>query len=95
MYEPNGEVYFHHQTKDGIKNGESFTYFEGLLVLHGQYKNDQKNGRQISYYATGKIFSEENYLNDRLDGMLKDYDTLGNISDAVLYRNGVVVRHIF
>jgi antitoxin component YwqK of YwqJK toxin-antitoxin module len=93
MYEPGGKVYSHCQMQDGVKNGNSFNYIDGLLMIRGHFKNGQRDGKQISYHmGSGKLASEENYANGKLDGPVKEYDTLGNISRKILYKNGSVIK---
>lgn len=67
--------------KDNNRIGDwEFFYASGKLEQKGKYdKKGRAQGIWRWYYESGKLWREENYVNGRRDGELKDYDEEGNI----------------
>lgn len=72
---------------NGIKNGESITYYENK-IKHTQmfYKNGQLQGGFKSWYESGVLEKENQYLNGSLNGESKEYWENGNIKVKGIYR---------
>ncbi len=49
-----------------------------------------KQGPWKEFHPNGKLRSEGTYVDDRLQGIFKEYDTLGNLKQLVKYDAGVV-----
>ena len=68
--------------KEGNRIGEwEFYYASGKLEQKGKYdKKGRTQGSWKWYYENGKLMREENYVNGKRDGELKDYDDEGNLA---------------
>ena len=51
-------------------------------------KSGNKNGIWREYYTDGKIKKEENYKNDELDGVSKEFDEKGKTVSLIRYKEG-------
>ncbi len=60
----------------------------GKLKTEGKMKGKNRVGKWTYYFTNGKIFSEEEYINGKLDGVLKNYYSNGKITLECLYKNG-------
>ncbi len=67
--------------KEGNRVGDwEFFYASGKLEQKGKYdKKGREQGVWKWYYESGKIWREENYINGKRDGELKDYDEQGKL----------------
>jgi antitoxin component YwqK of YwqJK toxin-antitoxin module len=67
--------------KEGNRIGEwEFFYASGKLEQKGKYdKKGRAQGSWKWYYESGKIWRDENYVNGKRDGELKDYDEEANV----------------
>jgi TonB family protein len=86
-----GKRYRVEQYKDGKANGVWFTYEElaadTFPKLVQTYSNDMLNG--ISYqYSFGKVVNESNYLNGKLHGIWKSWNTNGTQIEQKNYKDG-------
>lgn len=55
------------------------------------YKNNEKDGLQLEYYADGTISKETCYINGKKDGYYKSYFLNGALWDECLYKDDMVV----
>ena len=58
------------------------------LMEYREFRNDMKNGKQISYWDNGKKRFEFNAVNDAYEGELKEWDYNGNLFHLAHYKNG-------
>ena len=67
--------------KEGNRIGDWEFYFaSGKLEQKGKYdKKGRAQGPWKWYYESGKLMREENYLNGKREGEMKDYDEEGNV----------------
>ena len=52
------------------------------------YRNGQKEGEALSYYASGKVWRRVNYRENRLHGAAETYDRQGRLTRSVQYQDG-------
>ncbi len=71
-----------------------FSYYNGYLVetirINRTDDKGLKQGRWIDFYENGNKKTEYNYLNDKLHGMLRQYDNSGTLLSETRYLNGEV-----
>jgi antitoxin component YwqK of YwqJK toxin-antitoxin module len=53
-------------------------------VKHGYYKSYY----EVTYYESGKVYREGNFVDGKLDGKLVKYDKEGNITDESCWEMG-------
>lgn len=58
------------------------------LMEYREFRNDMKNGKQISYWDNGNKRFEFNAVNDAYEGELKEWDYNGNLFHLAHYKNG-------
>ncbi len=74
------------------KSDSAFVQFfttEGVLRSKGMMLNRDRVGKWMYYFPTGKVFSEEFYIQGKLDGEVKTYYKNGNIFEISHYKNGL------
>ena len=49
------------------------------------------NGRNLEYHPNGKMALKNNYIMNKLEGESLEWDTLGNLTDSVIYQNNLAV----
>jgi|WetSurMetagenome_2_1015567.scaffolds.fasta_scaffold28941_2 uncharacterized protein len=95
--------------KGNKRNGYSKEFNEaGLLITLMNYKNgfliereklnrkDEKGLKQgiwCEYFSNGNIKSEANYLDDDLNGSVKEYDENGNLKFILQYAKGIILEN--
>lgn len=66
-----------------------FCTITGKLKSKGKMKGKNREGIWLYYFPDGKkIISEENYINGKLDGVLKNYYTNGKPTEETYYSQG-------
>lgn len=73
----------------GLQNGlfESWTQ-EGILIDHGLFKDGQRDGETIQYWAdSGKLKIKANYRNGKLNGLVEQYYPSGKLQFKHQYVN--------
>jgi antitoxin component YwqK of YwqJK toxin-antitoxin module len=80
-YHNTGEFKAKGTYKEGNRIGDwEFFYASGKLEQKGKYdKKGRAQGAWTWYYESGKLWREENYINGKREGELKDYDEEGRI----------------
>ena len=58
------------------------------IMEYREFRNDMKNGKQISYWDNGNKRFEFNAVNDAYEGELKEWDYYGNLFHLAHYKNG-------
>jgi len=58
------------------------------LMEYREFRNDMKNGKQISYWDNGNKRFEFIAVNDAYEGELKEWDYNGNLFHLAHYKNG-------
>ncbi|OFX67471.1 MAG: hypothetical protein A2X12_02635 [Bacteroidetes bacterium GWE2_29_8] len=61
---------------------------QSILMSVEKYRNNQKNGTSLVYFANGIVYQEVNWENDTLNGLWKDYYSNGNLKWEGNYING-------
>lgn len=75
--------------KDGILNGVSKKWYENNIVReYREFKNGQKDGKQIAYFENGKTKFEFIAKSDIYEGELKEYNNDGALIHLASYKNG-------
>jgi antitoxin component YwqK of YwqJK toxin-antitoxin module len=93
---------------DGKKQGMAFEYDRnGKVSTILEYRNNYlisrqkinrenkkglKQGVWKEFYPDGKLHYEKNYVDGKLNGYFKEYDTSGNLKFVIRYENGKVVN---
>ncbi|WP_299837625.1 toxin-antitoxin system YwqK family antitoxin [uncultured Tenacibaculum sp.] len=64
-------------------------YNKTRVKTQGKMVGKKRVGKWTYFFSDGKtIFSEENYTDGKLDGLLKNYYMNGNVTEASEYQNG-------
>ena len=78
--------------KKFIKDGNFQQYYEdGTLYIEGVCRGEQETGTWSWFYPDGKLWTEKNYVNGKLDGIQIVYDRSGSIADEKMYSLGKFV----
>lgn len=87
----NGVVLIKGTYKDGKKEGVWVTNRKnGLPETSTTYRNDKKNGEEKTYFEDGKLAKIANYLDGKLDGIVKEYHyETGKLRTEYTYKSGV------
>lgn len=62
---------------------------KGVLKSMGNMDGRNRVGKWKYFFPSGKVLSEENYVNGKLDGLLVNYYTNGKITEETYYKNGL------
>jgi antitoxin component YwqK of YwqJK toxin-antitoxin module len=85
-YYPSGKLEYKVEMINGLKDGQSFTYFEnGNVKVIQEWKNDQPNGIGKHYYDNGKLKLMMEWKNGKAHGFYKEYYQSGNIKSEGLF----------
>ena len=77
------------------QNGLSETFYpNGNTEYSCNYKNGKKHGRATNWHRSGQITWERHFKEDQLDGDSICYDTVGNITQHVIYKMGRIEKAI-
>ena len=69
----------------------SFYNLNGLLESKGKMDGKRRVGKWLFYHEDGKnIMSEENYVNDKLDGEYKTFYKTGKSTEVAYYKDGLL-----
>jgi len=60
------------------------------LLVSGRFHKGLKQGRWLSWNATGRLKQAEIYRNGELNGPVVKYDSLGRPANTLNYRNGIL-----
>ena len=60
----------------------------GRLKSEGKMIGKNRIGKWFYYFSNGKLFSEEEYKEGKLHGVVKNYYPNGNVTQAIKYVNG-------
>lgn len=84
--EKDGSLYHKENYINGMKNGTSVYYGDTVDDITGKdnYVNGLRHGHSVSYYK-GKLYYEGNYVNDTMTGVMKHYNTDGNLASESFY----------
>ena len=76
--------------KKGLPDGQwSETWKDGKPEKSTTYKNDEKNGEEITYFTDGTPEKSSNYLNGKLNGVTKEfYFESGKCKSEYTFKNG-------
>jgi len=73
-----------------LRNGWVINYSteNSKPMLKALFKDDVQNGPVIQYYQEGMLFRESNYINGRVDGLVKTYWPSGKTKAENFYKMG-------
>lgn len=74
---------------DGEPDGE-FKYYsgDGKLIAVEPYRKGQRHGVRVTYYPSGKVFSEEDFVDDQIHGEAKKYFPDGTLRSEFTWVRG-------
>ncbi len=73
----------------GVKEGLSSTLDQtGQITSATYYHNSMRHGTSLEYYRS-QVKSEKNYVNDKLEGIAKEFYPGGGIQEEAMYEDGV------
>jgi len=88
-YDEHGNVRMKITSKDGKPHGIGYFYREnGSLQYEAEFTNGVLDGRLNQYYVNGAIHNEMHYTNGVYDGIQKTFDTDGNQTAEIIYKQG-------
>lgn len=90
QYSPEGDILLINHYVDGMLEGPAFRMsFRNQVDLKTTYRKNLLHGPWISY-KYGKVIEKRNYVNDKLDGVVKTYDDRTfKLKQEVEYKNGL------
>ncbi|HEY4336670.1 MAG TPA: hypothetical protein VGM89_12250 [Puia sp.] len=91
-YEPDGSIFEIAPLKNHRRNGTAKTYIDKKLYFAVDYKDDKKDGWQISYDTDGSISSKTMYKEDKQDGPTVFYNKNGKLKKTIAYAAGCPVK---
>ena len=63
----------------------------GVLESEGKMRGKKREGKWLYYHEDGKsVMSEENYVNDKLEGEYKTFYPTGEPTETATYKNGLL-----
>jgi hypothetical protein len=73
-----------------LRNGWVINYSteNGKPMFKAMYKDDVQHGQLFQYYQEGMLFRESNYVNGRVDGLVKTYWPNGNVKAENFFKMG-------
>lgn len=75
-----GEIKEEGEYSDGVKEGEwKYYYINGKLEQTGRYVKGKIHSKWTWYYPNGRKHREETYRYGKEDGLVIEYDSLGNV----------------
>ena len=89
-FDTKGRLLSKAEYKDNLKNGELINYNSenGKMILKAHFKEDIQHGKVIQYYREGMLFRESNYVNGRVEGLVKTYWPKGNLKAENFFHQG-------
>jgi antitoxin component YwqK of YwqJK toxin-antitoxin module len=89
FYEETGKLKLEINYKNSRKDGERVSYLPGE-TLREQFVNDVKTGLTSHYTKSGKLIKSIPFDKGLEEGIAKEYDTTGNITELLTYRKGFI-----
>ncbi len=83
------------------KNGYTLNYYQendadpmvrGRIVSKELYVNDKKEGLSWYYYLNGALKEEVTFLNNKRNGITREFDEDGTLITLLNYRNGLLIE---
>ncbi len=91
----NGQIKLTVPLKNGQRHGTLKKYYEtGELQYLSNWKNDIKQGEAIQYFKNGQSHFEEYYEDGLSHGLIKEYDSLGNLKKEMKFAHGNITKEI-
>lgn len=84
----NGQLFMTETFVDGLREGVSYSFKNGVVVEECPYKKGKLNGVKKAYLVSGKLYSETTYLNDVMDGDYRLYEGNELPVEEGLFKNG-------
>jgi antitoxin component YwqK of YwqJK toxin-antitoxin module len=89
FYEESGQLKLEISYKKGRKNGERITYLPDETV-HERFVDDIKSGLTNHYTQSGKLIKSISFEKGLEEGIAREYDTIGNITELMIYKKGFI-----
>ncbi len=88
LYE-NGDTLSIKKISNGFQDGISKKWYSNNQLMETRnYKNGQKNGKQVAYFDNGNKKFEFIAVNDIYEGELKEWNIRGDLIHLATYKNG-------
>ena len=74
-----------------VKSDSAFVQFftpKGKVKTKGWMIGKKRVGKWVYYFSDGNIFSEEEYVDGKLDGVVKNYYRNGKLTEETYYKKG-------
>ncbi|MEE3999255.1 toxin-antitoxin system YwqK family antitoxin [Tenacibaculum sp. FZY0031] len=91
FYEPNSYGIPSMTKEFSAKSDSAFVQFftpNGKVKTKGWMIGKKRVGKWTYYFSDGKLFSEEEYADGKLDGVLKNYYRNGKLTEESVYKEG-------
>ncbi len=89
FYEEEGKIILEISYKSGKKNGFRTTY-QGNETIKENFIDDVKQGNTLVYYPNQKIKSSTPFIDGYEEGISREYDKNGNITQLITYKKGYI-----
>ncbi|MBS1773029.1 MAG: hypothetical protein JST82_09210 [Bacteroidetes bacterium] len=91
--------YYRVKYKDGdMWHTQDFYFAENSMQKEVTYSDDSltiQQGMVYSYHPNGKLKQKARYIDGKMEGIVKGYDTLGRLIDSGLYKKGIPYKAHF
>lgn len=91
-YDADGKKIWSRQYNQGKQDGNAdIWYITGQLHSEKKYIADSLQGTSYVYYANGIKMQQENYENNKLEGLRLKWDEFNNLTYKAFYKNGLQI----
>jgi hypothetical protein len=91
----NGIIKFKGYFRFGKRHGQWLSFYpSGLAWSELHYDKGFRNGLNVTYFGNGKIRYSGFYKNDVRDSIWLYYDSIGNVSEKVLFKNDRMIKKL-
>jgi len=100
-FEQIGDTYMKGTYRDGLRNGMWSYYYlnnnesrtDSLCYFHGNFIDDNPDGKHVYYYENGKVKTEGNYVMGKKEKDWYLYNEDGSLFLIITYRTGIEIRY--
>ena len=89
FYDEEGKIILEISYKIGKKNGARTTY-QGNETIKENFIDDVKQGNTLVFYPNNKIKASTPFVNGLEEGIAREYDRNGNITQLITYKKGYI-----
>lgn len=90
FYDESGKLKLEINYQNGRKTGDRISYLPDEMVVEN-FVNDIKSGLTKHYSISGKLLKTIPYEKGLEEGIAREYDTIGNITELLTYKKGFIV----